>query len=212
MRRYTFDVARHEEFGTLGLTPRWYRNGDPLGGMAAAHDILEHFKNDDGQITGELLAFGATMFIRGDGAYFTNGGEVENLSGEIGDIWWRFMDRRESFPDCPPSRDAEVRQRAAAIIGKGIEHMRYRFEEGDLPSPDHRARMERWLCRGYRLARRRYRSHRTDAATLAWFFRQVEEACDKAIKHAEEGMVCEVFISVLRCDFRVDCDYPKESW
>lgn len=50
MKTYVFTVKEHEEFGGLGLAPRWYPNGDPLGGMAAAH--VEHFPGDAGDTEG----------------------------------------------------------------------------------------------------------------------------------------------------------------
>lgn len=35
MRKYVFQVAWHEDFGTFGLKPQWYPNGDPLTGTRA---------------------------------------------------------------------------------------------------------------------------------------------------------------------------------
>jgi len=61
MKRYTFEVAEHEEYGSLGFKPSWYPKGDPLGGMAVAHDILEHFPKDDGSAEGEYMALGASL-------------------------------------------------------------------------------------------------------------------------------------------------------
>ena len=69
MKVYTFKVEEHEEYGSLGFKPSWYPNGAPLGGMTAAHDILEHFPNDNGGAESEFLALGAALWIRGDAKF-----------------------------------------------------------------------------------------------------------------------------------------------
>jgi len=122
MKAYRFAVAEHAEFGGLGLVPKWYPTGDPLGGMAAAHDILEHFPNDDGSTEGELQALGAAIWVRGEGGvtFDSHGGRYFDLERDIPadfpEIWRHHAERHNSrWIDKPPRcRDAELLARCQA--------------------------------------------------------------------------------------------------
>lgn len=64
-----FVVGKHPHFGTLGLKMEGREHFDPLGPMAVAHDLMEHFEDDDGTPEHELLAIGAGWYVRDHGRY-----------------------------------------------------------------------------------------------------------------------------------------------
>jgi hypothetical protein len=210
-----FTVARHEEFGTIGLVPQWYPNGDPLSGMAAAHDVLEHFPNDDGSTAGELMALGASLFTRGDGGYhnqYRHYDRVRDPASDIPMVWGYLLNRdgRGSLPACRPVRDHDALADGRAIITEAVPEMRHQFQRGDLPTVAERETMARWIARGYVRARRRYRGVVGGACALATVFMEIEREADRLLKHAEEGMELTVIVNVKRASVRVFCDYPTE--
>jgi hypothetical protein len=210
MKRFAFVVAEHEEFGTLGLRPRWYPTGDPLGGMAAAHDILEHFPKDDGSTEGELMALGASLFIRADGGYsnrYRHYDEVRDPAGDFPEIW-RYHVERENGRDLrvpPRVKDASVRERADAIIAEARRNVREMYESG-APSEEDYLRMAGWLAHGYMKAVRRYRNVIGGACAVASLFMEIERECDKALERldaAYAGAELVVAVNVKRCEARV---------
>lgn len=219
-RTFTFEVAKHEEYGTLGFRPTWYKAGDPLGGMAAAHDILEHWRNDDGSAEGELMALGASGWIRGDGGYTSTYGRyydrVRDPAGDITDVWDRFIyrDRRTELRPCGLVRDSSAIGNARDCVAEAMKTIRERMEEGtaERPSKEAQERMARWIARGYVQAQRRYRHVIGGACAMASLFMEIEREADKALKHADEGMLLTVAVNVKRCRADVACDYPEEYY
>ena len=69
----TFIIEEHEEYQTKGARPIDTPHADPLGGMSVAHDMLEHFHNDQGSVYEELMALGASYYVRGETGFFNNG-------------------------------------------------------------------------------------------------------------------------------------------
>jgi len=214
MKTYKFIVAKHEEFGTLGLRPAWYPNGDPLSGKAAAHDILEHFPKDDGSAEGELMALGASNYVRGDGGY-NNGyryyNRVEDPGSEIPDVWSRLVNRegRTALKSCGVAREGMADARA--MIDYGRNDFRERFGD-EAPSTNDKEVMARWVARGYVKAQRRYRRVIGDACALGELFTRIERGADAALKRAEEGEEMLIYVNIKRCEVRIDCDYPKEAY
>jgi hypothetical protein len=212
MRAFTFHVATHGDYGTLGLRPSWYPTGDPLGGMAAAHDILEHFANDDGSTEGELMALGASLFVRGDGGYSTQYRHydcVRDPAGDIPTVWGYMLERenRTTVRACGASRDSFGMDTARAIIAEGMKEI-----ENPWPNADTRERMACWIARGYARAMRRYSRVIGGACAVAATFMEIERQCARELKHAEEGMTLTVYVNVKRSSVRVVCDYPEDSY
>lgn len=220
MRTYLFDVAEHEEYGEIGLRPSWYPNGDPLQGMAAAHDILEHFPNDKGDTVGELMALGAALFIRGDGRYIHTwhgsfGARSSRPFDETGDIpadfpmiWDLYLDRNEGELPWPPvCRNRELRSRVRKImfaVRKLMQDEKERWENSGLPTISDYRKMEGWLAHGYTKAKKRYARTIGGAASVAGLFQAIESECNKLLKQAEEGDKIKVTVNLLRCDYNVN--------
>lgn len=72
--RMEFEAAEHEEFGSFGFRTKGRADFDPL--MAVAHDVLEHFPDDDQTLGGECQALGASLWIRGLTGYYERNGNV----------------------------------------------------------------------------------------------------------------------------------------
>lgn len=215
MKRFVFDVAKHEEYGELGLRPKWYPTGDPLSGMAAAHDILEHFPKDDGSTEGELMALGASIFIRGDGGWsskYRRYDSVRDPAADIPQVWGYMLDRenRTTLKPCGLSRDSFGVETGRAIVAEGMRELRHQYEDADSqPDAETRERMARWIARGYAKAQRRYSRVIGGACAVASLFMTIERECDEALKRADEGMQLSVYVNALRCGCRVECDYPN---
>ena len=206
MRTYKFEVAMHEDFGTLGFRPSWYPQGDPLGGMAVAHDILEHFPKDNGSAEGEYMALGASLFVRGDAGYYANGSAEENIASDLPTVWGI----QPHVRPCSLSRDSEIMERAREATRYWAKELQY-MHENDWPSSKDRERVARWIAKGYMRAKRRYA--KIPACYLAWdLFKPIEEGAEKALKYAEAGMVLTVAVDVLHRKVSVSCDYPSEYY
>ena len=63
-KTWVFECAEHSDFGTNGWKLKGQTNADPLQGMAVAHDILEHAPNGDMGVEDEMIALGASLYVR----------------------------------------------------------------------------------------------------------------------------------------------------
>lgn len=203
MKAYTFTVERHENFGTNGFKPNWYR-GEPLGGMAVAHDILEHFPHDNGSAENEYMALGASLLIRGDYASDTNGTAEENIASDLSTIWGVQGEVRE----CSAVKDTDLLERTKKAVHYFRKELKY-MEDCNKPKESDLENIARWIAKGYIKARHRY----PKAWAIYWdMFKPIEEQADRYLKHAEEGMLLTVIVNFARCEvLRVECDYPPEN-
>lgn len=215
MRTFHFDVARHEEYGTLGLRPRWYPNGDPLGGMTAAHDILEHFPRDDGGTEGELMALGAALHVRSDGGWrnrYRRFDETRDIPADFPELWRLHNSRANSRPlgQGHHPRNLELLDRIRALMNHVKKRMR---EEGDsewvLPTKQDYIAMGNWLAHGYTRAQRRYRHVIGGICSVSDTFMRIENEAERCLKHAEVDMVFTVRLNIKRSDLQMSCDYPE---
>jgi hypothetical protein len=224
MKPFRFEVAMHEDYGELGLRPKWYPTGDPLGGMAAAHDILEHFPNDDGSTEGELMALGASLHVRQDGGATTDGPYSRpftdrDVEADFPTLWCYNLDREDgrALRTAPRVQDADAVERARAIAREGLRLVRTKYGETDEDgeerltfSDDEINQWAAWLAYGYVRAQRRYRHVIGGVCALASLFMGIAREAERALKRAEEGMILTVHVNVTHHHYRVDCDYPKD--
>lgn len=65
---YTFECQEHQEYGGKGWalvsSKKWKHYNEPFGGLAVAHDILEHTPQDTGTYEDEYRALGASLYVR----------------------------------------------------------------------------------------------------------------------------------------------------
>ncbi len=206
MKVYKFTVAEHEEYGTMGFKPSWYPAGDPLEGMAVAHDILEHFPHDSGSAEEEYQALGASLWIRGCGGYKQNGTPEENIAADLPMVW----SIQGAVRSCGLSKESEVIEQARAAVTHWMREKQY-IDRENKPTDADQENVARWIAKGFQRARKRYRKH--NPYTLCYrLFEPIEEQADKALKYAEEGMVLTVRVDFINLEIRVSCDYPEEEY
>jgi hypothetical protein len=202
MTSYRFTVREHEEYGGLGLAPNWYAAGDPLGGMAAAHDILEHFPNDDGSTRGELLALGAAFFVRGEAGFFGRGSSIHECWKHVASDFPTLRMRSEwHVPHCPYRArvPAHVREWIRLCVQEIRESLPVECD-GLVLSVSEEQNIPLWLAKGYAMARARYANSPSVAVCL---FEEIETECDRALLHAQEGDEVTVSVNKRRCVTKV---------
>lgn len=228
MIKRTFIVEEHEEYGSVGFRPSWVPNADPLGGMAVAHDILEHFPGDDGGVECELMALGAAMWIRGKGGWWHDAYHADpayHISGDFEELYrhvrWENFSLRDSGRTRPLNdEEAEDWCQRAATMGLRSVHENEGYgdlgeeEESHLSvfcSEQTRQRVVGWLRRGYRKAARRYRN--SDSYSLCQIFRTIQKTADKWLERgAEEQQILEVSINLRSDDLKMKGGYPPDPY
>lgn len=182
-----FQLRMHEEFGSLGLAMVGRSWAEPLGGMAVAHDMLEHFRNDKGAVEEELMALGAGLHVRrANTRWFDRASE--NIGSEFRDQARYLADSgREELDDPGRTRPTEI----DSIVRDAVEYARKDWSYGsdDEPPPllMDAERIVGWFRKGYRKAKARYRN--IDEQTLWHTFFRIEEAAERAIKRMDEGEI-----------------------
>jgi hypothetical protein len=220
-KTYKFHVKEHPEFGTLGLAPSWYPDGDPLGGMGAAHDILEHFTPDAGGAEGEFMALGAAYRIRGETGYMQRNGNVNppesHIAADFQEIFRAIeeMNGHTRIKPCPktPKLEEEAEEAFLKILDKAKENLKEMDAEDTLDTRDE-ANVLAWMAYGYRKAGARFAKYSKRGIgfhELAYcLFSDIEQKADMALKMAEEGMVLNVNVDIPNLEVRVALDYPED--
>jgi hypothetical protein len=210
----SFDWREDKEFGHYG----WIMTGMPdfnaSTGLGIAHDTLEHFANGDGSLTDEMMAFGAMMYIRGEGGYFDalpNNNNVPHL--QLGGDICRFLqdERRGSIHIRKPPRTYSIGEMDSEIqlsIKEGVRLANSELDDGDTPfsTGEVTDRMIGWMRIGYRKAERRY----CNAAPiyLAHLFTEIRDTVDRQFKHGEEGEKLIVKVCQKSLKFRIYREEP----
>jgi len=220
MRKFEFEVQEHEEYGGLGFKPKWFPGADPLSGMAVAHDILEHGRNEDGSTEHELMAFGAAMFIRTDGYYWyrknsKNADESDHISADFPQLLRLHEENfngREILHCQNGAGGEELWLRATRCVEKGLANCSEYGGDGHryITYVDEEE-MARWMCAGYKKAARRARRLNLDAYTMGCLFEQIERDADLNLKSAEEGMIYTVSLEISKPDFTSTLLYKWED-
>lgn len=209
-----FVIERHEEYGEVGLRLKsrpWF---DPLGGVAVAHDLMEHFNDDDGTLAGELQALGASIYVRDFGCYFSQrGGYItephKHIASDMLEQVRLTLDRGEhELHDPGRTRALDDDYAESEIQATLTEACRLiRAEEildGDLPDwlkgDEQRRRFVGWLRRGFRRARRRYRNVYAGSAGVCGAFIGAEKAIDDFLKHNSDYEGAEVRVTIDTCN------------
>lgn len=216
MKVYTFNVKEHREYGSLGFAPSWYPSGDPLGGMAVAHDILEHFPKDDGSAEGEFMALGASLWIRGEAGYYSNGTPEENVASDFPLIFdvVNYQSNCPSFRTPPRHRaDEHVEELADNVLQKASKLLR---EEREISiHQTDRDKIARWLTYGYVKAYRRYKAidrHFSPYEVCYSLFKPIQDKADNLLKVASEGMQLQVKVNYKQLDVQLTLDYMEDLY
>ncbi len=202
MTRYIFDLMEHEEFGGFGWQMRGSGFMEPLGGLAVAHDCLEHFKGDSGGIHEEFMAFGAMLYIRGEGGYWQLKGDYrgagEHMSGDLGGLLFDFfMDEAGKFVEKAP-RTNKIDEHLEDEISLAIKEARAELlshREEDRESVDSFLKDFRaWVRIGYRKACKRYQAA-ICPEELSYMFSDIEKQADDMLNEGCVAMRVDVNIS-----------------
>lgn len=199
----TFRIEKHEEYGIVGLAPRWMSadQRDPLTGMGAAHDILEHGAND----RVEWQGLGGSIYVRGLTGYFSrsrgNNDPVENVASDFVQLFHLW--ERGGIPDPGTTRpldDDDAEEMIQAIVQRGCAMVREEVkcgggdadEAADFCSDENKRCMTGWLRKGYRAARARWRG--VGQGMLCETFMAIEREVDSFLQENEcyEGQECVV--------------------
>ncbi len=200
--RKSFMIEKHEDSGTIGVRPIDMPHADPLSGMAAAHDMLEHFPSDDGGIEDEFQALGAAVYVRGIPGYFAQRARghdaAENIGSEFPELFrhWAhegFCMRRPPRTLSLAPRDEHAETMIQSAVNAGIKLIRDEVDNdadvdpGFWLQPEGRRSIVGWMRRGYRRAARRY-AHTRDWRVCETF-RQIEAKVDKLLERGGEDWV-----------------------
>lgn len=190
MPLFNFTAGVHARKGSKGWAPDWYPSADPLPGEFCAHDILEHFPNDKGDIAGELLAIGAKLYIRGDGGYISDFAADESYT--IAELIGKDIADGNPWPTkAPKNKPSALDARAELTIRRTVREAFRKAREEHGPAAYHLTGEDSFavtvalLRQGYRLARKRYWRH--DAQSLTRVFREIEHAANDRLAWAIPG-------------------------
>ena len=198
----TFILAEHPEYGNIGLKMKGSEWSDPFDGIAVAHDILEHFPNDDGSIEAEFIALGASLYVRNFSHYYQMRGygnrDVTDIiaSEFIGQENYAINRGITSLKNPGNTKGCDADNYIDEIIRKGIEDIEYEANGDDaiLADPHEALKIKGWMRKGYRKAAQRYKT--TNPNNLVFLFRNIEKAVDKWLLHNSEYLGTELTISV----------------
>jgi hypothetical protein len=221
-----FEWKEDQELGGEGWIPTRFPNFSAGEGLTIAHDTLEHFANDEGNLAGELRAFGAMIFTRVEGGYFSNEmtrrSAEENLGMELG----RFLEElgngeHSGWGDFPrPPRTYRLKNGTEEIIDKILtESLKSYQAEMQNYSEDHLtdsyqtdielSKMHGWLRIGYRKAVRRFRG--AGSGDMSYLFGELKDRIDEKHKNGSYGEVLTVSVNIRRLTFEVSQNYPNED-
>lgn len=201
MTTHRFVCQEHEDFGTKGWRQQSQPGFDPLGGMAVAHDIIEHFPNGDESPADEFQALGASLLIRQDYYYASKGqyttSPALNAASDMPEIIRHVVHEHMHLPEAPKTlrlRDGE--ELVQTFVRASYKLVRSEFEDY---SDDELAQMrevvrksEGWVRIGYRRAQKRYAGKMGQTLSL---FCSIERMANRLLEQAEEGQVMVVCIA-----------------
>lgn len=219
MRR-RFRVAMNDDYGMLGFAPLWIKGeqADPLSGMGAAHDVLEHGSHDECEWQG----LGGSVYVRGLTGYFGrtrgNPDPVENISSEFDNLFnlWQ----GQPIPDpgqTQPLRDERAEEMVQAVVRRGCLVVRAACAGLEARSArrwtnaEQQRRMIGWMRRGYRACAQRWRGRSGDE--LRQTFQAIEEVVDRFLRREQdliEGTDVTLVFDVRLCEARIES--TRDDW
>lgn len=199
-----FECREHEEFGSLGWAMVGKPAFDPLGGMTVAHDILEHFPNDNGSVEDEFMALGASLLVRDGNVYYAQKGSRysagANIASDFVEHYHVMCRERSGFSFQEPGRTQtprDIESDLDTIFHEGRKILQAELEPEDYNeffSPQQQAKARGWFIRGYRKACRRYRN--IEPFRLCVVFTAIEQKADKLLEYAKIGQRMKIAVNI----------------
>lgn len=220
----TFEIKRHEEYGNVGLAPRWMSadQRDPLTGMGVAHDILEHGSDD----RVEWQGLGGAIFVRGETGYFSRDGRrntdpVENIASDFTQLFHYWCGKELPSPGkTRPLAESWAEQMVCDVVDRGAGLVRSEYGRDDYHAKNvrqfcseaNKEAMRGWLRRGYRAAAKRWKN--VGSGMLYETFCEIEEAVDVFLKHAEgyEGHECTIDFNPATATVLVSAELERDDY
>ena len=219
MFQVKFEYREDEEFGGEGWIPSAYPHFNAATGFGLVHDVLEHFPEDDGDLAGEMKAFGSMINVRFLGGWQVRNGysrytPAENIGSDIG----RFLEELsyESKELTKPPRTYKLEEYAECIIQESLIEGKRSYlanlSDGDEPMSDtdiemYLNQMAGWVRIGYRQSVKRF--YGACNYELAGLFSNLERAVTKL--GGEFGQELTISVHPRRLDFKVDVRYPYDD-
>lgn len=183
---YTYD-EEFESYGLRMINMPHFNVGD---GLTCAHDLLEHFPNDKGEVEDELMALGASLHVRDNDSYGKYTGSrynaAENLSGDLAYLG-NYLNGRSLLMAPPKARRLNnCNEDIEQTIQEAVRLAKIEIDAMDLYDTEwfDRKKLEGWLRHGYRRARRRYQ---TPSWRMCGFFMHVRDQIDQVVKYMGRG-------------------------
>ena len=214
-----FTYVTDHEFGE-GWIPNWLPNADPVVGVIAAHDILEHLPKGDCGAEDEFMALGACYYIRGETGYFTHQSAENALAWDLPPILARVARGDQTLRD-PGTTYAiqEIDECLRTIVTKGVQLTVQEDRYGDekilknIPRQS-AAYILGWLRKGYRAARNRYKV--CGQYGVSDLFRCITEDVDRLTggqnSYGGYGERMQVLVNLRRCTVKVRIFESKEAY
>lgn len=210
----TFVCEEHEEHGTLGFREKSKPHFDPYGGMAVAHDCLEHFPDDKESIEYEAQALGAMLHIRRS-SRMSHHEQWEDIQSDCIDLFhlYRYDGRAFNSPTTQmekPLRDRYAQEQIQKLVASLPNFLKiendYENEYEDVKERAEQlimifsANMGGWMRHGFRRCKRRWRG---DGYYVGQVFTGIRDEVDRVLKYAEAGDEIKVIVNMKRYDFKV---------
>jgi hypothetical protein len=230
MKRHKVELVwgEDQEHGGFGWIPKLNPSFNAMRGFGVAHDVMEHTDLISGSLEEEMLAFGAMLYIRGEGGWWwdsMNSSIASNMRGDIAQF----------------SRDVFYQKDYGCVLGKPKRTLRidhewdieeivrqawralrdeFEYEAEDWRAfqhynPDYRKRLAGWIRRGYQECVRRYKGHK--AYHLCDVFREITQKVD-SYKYVEQGEELHITLEISEREvvpkfnlLRLDDLYPYDE-
>lgn len=220
VRRFTYGIDR--DTGMEGLRADWMLNAEPGNGRLCAHDVLEHNLREPGAAEGEMMALGASLYIRGFSGWFHNNSlTVEGIyANDVSSIMERVAEGAETLSDpgvTRPLRDCENEEQSFhELIDLGFKLARdelprltddWQAVADEVLTSENKRRALGWLRKGYRKAVRRYAG--ADPYEIGRMFTALAKEIDRKTHDLYEGAAVTIRIDARTCHFSVETPYDR---
>jgi hypothetical protein len=208
-KRYTFVCEKHEEYGELGWKLKSKPHFEPLGGMATAHDILEHFQNDDGTAGGECQALGAMFLVRGETYQHIKNQQFDRTPGEsLGSDLVELFNRQYPMPTPPATKrldDAKIERWLYDAYGSTLHEASWSELDEKEEFKTFVAKAIVWMRIGYKRALKKYKDVALD---IPYIFHSIETQADELLKNAYESQ--EMVVELDWIDKTATCELKEQ--
>lgn len=199
MRRHKVELVwgEDEEYGTYGWVPKVNPKFNAMQGFGVAHDVMEHTDLVSGSLEEEMLAFGAMLYIRGEGGWWWNSmnpSAAYQMKDDIAQFTRdTFYQKGMGCVLAKPKRTLHIDHESdiEEIVASAWRAVRAEFEYDPEDfrafrhhNLDYRKRLAGWIRRGYQECKRRYMGHK--GWHLCDVFREITAKVD-SLKHMELG-------------------------